>query len=131
MSNDLLAKVRKMTWIFQESGAGKFSFNDLCAVLSDLLDSNVYITSRRGKILGVYYKVKEDSSVVENPITGDEEIFSEYNDAIMKIDSTVVNLMDEDILKMFNYQYLQSGKYHTFIPVLGGGERWGDRKSVV
>lgn len=125
MGKELLAKIRRMNWLFQESGTGKTSFNDLCAVLSDLLDSNVYITTRKGKILGVYYKIKEDTSVVENPVTGEVEMEHEYNDALMKLTDTAVNLSNEDIIGMFDSEYLQKGKYHTFVPIIGGGERWG------
>lgn len=125
MSKELLAKIRRMNWIFQESGTGKFSFDDLCAVLSDLLDSNVYITSRTGKVLGVYYKIKEDSSVVPNPTTGEDEMFVAYNESLMHVNDTMVNLINDELKELLAEDYVQVDKYHTFIPVIGGGERWG------
>lgn len=125
MSKELLARIRRMNWIFQESGTGKFSFDDLCAVLSDLLDSNVYITSRTGKVLGVYYKIKEDTSVISNPMTGEDEMFASYNDALMHINNTIVNVMNDELKQILDDSYQQLDKYHTFIPVIGGGERWG------
>ncbi|MDD2217596.1 MAG: hypothetical protein PHX63_04110, partial [Eubacteriales bacterium] len=101
-SKELLSKVRRLNWLFQESGTGKTSFNDLCAVLSDLLDSNVYITTRKGKILGVYYTIKEDTSVVENPVTGEQEVEHEFNKVLMELDNTAVNLSSEDVIKMYD-----------------------------
>ncbi len=125
MSKELLAKIRRMNWIFQESGTGRFSFADLCAVLSDLLDSNVYITSRTGKVLGVYYKIKEDTSVVANPKTGEEMMTSAFNEALMSINTTIVNAINDELKEIVDENYQQSDKYHTFIPIIGGGERWG------
>ena len=71
MENTLLAKIRKMNWVFQESSTGAFSFNDLCGILSELLGVNAYIISRKGKLLGVYYQVKEDSDAIVDAETGE------------------------------------------------------------
>ena len=40
--SDILAKIRKLNWLLQESPTGAFSFNEMCAILSDLMDANVY-----------------------------------------------------------------------------------------
>lgn len=63
MEKDLLARVRKLNWVLQESASGAFSFRDLCEILSDLMDANVYITNKRGKVIGVHYKIQSDSSI--------------------------------------------------------------------
>ena len=78
MENQILTKVRKLNWVLQESATGAFSFNELCAILSDLMDANVYIVSRKGKVIGVNYKIQSDSAAVSNPETGREEMPSEY-----------------------------------------------------
>ena len=38
--SDILNKVRKLNWLLQESPTGAFSFNEMCGVLSDLMDSD-------------------------------------------------------------------------------------------
>ena len=70
MSLDLLEKIRKLNWVLQESTSGVFSFNDLCSILSDLEDSNVYILNKRGKVVGVHYKIKSDRAAIPDPETG-------------------------------------------------------------
>ena len=45
--SDILSKVRKLNWMLQESPTGAFSFNEMCEILSDLLDANVYVTNTR------------------------------------------------------------------------------------
>ena len=67
MGKDILTKVRKLNWMLQESGSGVFSFNDFCGILSDLMDANIYITNKKGKIIGVHYKIKSDSPTITDP----------------------------------------------------------------
>ena len=125
MENQILTKVRKLNWVLQESATGAFSFNELCAILSDLMDANVYIVNRRGKVIGVNYKIKSDSSAIADPETGIEAFPSEYNEALMKVTTTQANLQAEEALKIFKYDYDTADKLHTIIPILGGGHRWG------
>ncbi|MFR7985462.1 GTP-sensing pleiotropic transcriptional regulator CodY [Zhenpiania hominis] len=125
MENQLLTKVRKLNWVLQESAAGVFSFNELCAILSDLMDANVYIVNRKGKVIGVNYKIKSDSSTISDPETGTEKFPIEYNEALLKVTTTQANLTADEALKIFKYDYDTSDKLHTVIPILGGGHRWG------
>lgn len=125
MGKDLLEKIRKLNWVLQESSAGAFSFDELCNILSDMMDANVYISNRRGKVLGVHYKNREDSKVIVDPETGIAMFPEEFNDAMMKIESTVANLKDEKALELFKFEYDVYDKLHTIIPILGGGQRWG------
>ena len=59
--SDILNKVRKLNWLLQESLQGYFLFNEMCGILSDLMDANVYVANDRGKVIGVNYKIKSDS----------------------------------------------------------------------
>src|SRR5665648_1048703 len=92
MSNQILAKVRKLNWLLRESVSGVFSFGDLCGILSELMDANVYITNKRGKVIGVHYKIKADSVTITDPETGNEQFPNEYNDALLKVSTTLANL---------------------------------------
>ena len=51
MSN-LLTKVRKLNWLLQESPTGAFSFDEMCGILSDLMDANI-LRCQRSKGKGV------------------------------------------------------------------------------
>ena len=48
----LLSKTRMLNKILQKSGTEPVVFDDICNLLSDVLTCNVYIISRKGKILG-------------------------------------------------------------------------------
>lgn len=125
MDKELLNKVRKLNWLLQESATGAFSFDELCAILSDLMNANVYIANKRGRVIGVNYKVKEDSAAISDPETGSEKFPIEYNEELLKITDTEANLTAEQALKIFKYDYDTSEKLHTIVPILGGGQRWG------
>lgn len=123
--SDILNKVRKLNWLLQESPTGAFSFNEMCAVLSDLMDANVYVLNAKGKVIGVNYKIRSDSSAISDPETGMETFPTEYNQELMSVRETMANLSGEEALRIFKYDYDTSDKLHTIIPILGGGKRWG------
>ena len=125
MGTDILSKVRKLNWVLQESTAGTFSFNELCGILSDLMDSNVYVANKRGKVIGVHCKIPSDSSTIMDPETDVEKFPSEYNEAFLRVVQTEANLQGDDVLKIFKYDYDTSDKLHTLIPIMGGGQRLG------
>lgn len=125
MEKGILEKVRKLNWVLQESATGAFSFNELCNILGDLMDSNVYIANVKGKIIGVHYKIRSDSSTITDPETGTEKFPAEYSEALLQVTTTTPNLKAEDALKIFKYDYDTYDKLHTVVPILGGGQRWG------
>ncbi len=123
--SDILKKVRKLNWMLQETPTGAFSFNEMCGILSELMDANVYIANKRGKVIGVNYKIKSDSSTISDPETGSEIFPGEYNEELMRVNETTANMSGKDALKIFKYDYDTADKLHTIIPILGGGKRWG------
>ncbi|MBQ0079864.1 MAG: GTP-sensing pleiotropic transcriptional regulator CodY [Eubacterium sp.] len=122
---DILNKVRKLNWLLTESPTGKFSFDDMCEILSDLMDANVYVADDKGRILGVNYKIKADSSAIADPETGKEMFPDEYNVELLKVKETVPNINGDEILKILKFDFNTADKLHTIIPIVGGGTRWG------
>lgn len=53
MSVQLLDKTRKINKLLHNNNSSKVVFNDICAVMTEILDSNVLVVSKKGKILGV------------------------------------------------------------------------------
>lgn len=52
MNVQLLDKTRKINKLLHNNNSSKVVFNDICDVLTDILDSNVLVVSRKGKVLG-------------------------------------------------------------------------------
>ena len=70
MSVQLLDKTRKINKLLHNNNSSKVVFNDICAVLTEILDSNVLVVSKKGKILGVSKsnKVREISELITESV---------------------------------------------------------------
>ena len=53
MNVQLLDKTRKINKLLHNNNSSKVVFNDICAVLTEILDSNVLVVSKKGKVLGI------------------------------------------------------------------------------
>lgn len=122
--SDILDKVRKLNWTLQESPTGAFSFDDLCEILSDLLEANVYVLDSEGTVAGASLKVPKETSLEWNEETGKYYLPEALNQALVSVESTTANLRNEDVQKLFNFDF-SNDRYNTIIPIVGGGSRWG------
>ncbi len=52
-SVQLLDKTRKIGKLLHNNNSSKVVFNDICKVMREILNSNVLVISRKGKVLGV------------------------------------------------------------------------------
>ena len=52
MSVQLLDKTRKINKLLHNNNSSKVVFNDICGVLTEILDSNILVISKKGKVLG-------------------------------------------------------------------------------
>ncbi|MCI8293398.1 MAG: GTP-sensing pleiotropic transcriptional regulator CodY [Hespellia sp.] len=64
MSVQLLDKTRKINKLLHNNNSSKVVFNDICAVMTDILNSNVLVVSKKGKVLGIS-KSKEVNIISE------------------------------------------------------------------
>lgn len=60
-SVQLLDKTRKIGKLLHNNNSSKVVFNDICSVLCEILDSNVLVISKKGKVLGVGDSPEVDS----------------------------------------------------------------------
>jgi len=49
MSVQLLDKTRKINKLLHNNNSSKVVFNDICAVLTEILNSNVLVVSKKGR----------------------------------------------------------------------------------
>lgn len=49
---DLLTKARKINALLQNAGGKPVNFKEMSETLSEVINANVFIVSRRGKLLG-------------------------------------------------------------------------------
>ncbi|MCT4585125.1 MAG: GTP-sensing pleiotropic transcriptional regulator CodY [Peptostreptococcaceae bacterium] len=125
MARELLNKTRKINKILQNSGNSPVSFSELCKILSEVLNSNVYIISAKGKVLGLDLTHVADSPTIVDEETGEEKLPEEYNDNITRINETLANITEDKLLEIFKYDVESYNKYVTVVPIIGSGKRLG------
>lgn len=125
MEGKLLTKSRRLNSILQQTGNMPVSFAELCEMLKEILDSNVYVASKKGKMLGFGLIDHKDSPLVYDEKT-DSEIFpKEYNEEMLRITETKCNLTEEKLLEVFKNDIDSYSKFVTIVPMIGAGERLG------
>ncbi len=89
----LLDKTRKIERLLHNNSTGKVVFNDICAVMSEIMDSNVLVLSHKGKVIGV--SCREEIPPIENLIRNGlgEVIDKTLNERLLGILSTNENVM--------------------------------------
>ena len=72
MSVQLLDKTRKINKLLHNNHSHKVVFNDICEVLSDILESNILVISKKGKVLGVaiHEGVDEIEELIKDQVGG-------------------------------------------------------------
>jgi transcriptional pleiotropic repressor len=125
MSSSLLEKTRKLNSIIQNSGRISISFDDLCEILQRVLDANVYVSSKRGKILGFSLFDHSESPLVTDLNTGKLSFPKDYNDALLKIKETIANASESDIVNLFKNEIDKYSDHITIVPIVGNGQRLG------
>lgn len=122
----LLEKTRRVNKLLQKTAGYPVDFDEICHVLSELINGNVYVVSRRGKILG--YALVEDyqCDVMEEEILKQEKFPAEYNEYLLKVTETSANIkqagqcvFDGGTECMFPQQMI------TIVPINGAGDRLG------
>ena len=92
MSVQLLDKTRKINRLLHNNNSSKVVFNDICDVLTEILDSNVLVVSKKGKVLGVGQcsGVELISELIENKVG--KHVDSMLNERMLSVLSTKENV---------------------------------------
>ena len=122
MSVQLLAKTRKINKLLHNNNSSKVVFNDICQVLTEILDSNILVISRKGKVLGVSLcpGVEEIKELIDDEVGG--YIDSMLNERLLGVLSTKENVN----LETLGFVGDNIKKYQAIInPIDIAGERLG------
>lgn len=122
MSVQLLDKTRKINKLLHNNGSSKVVFNDICSVLTDILDSNALVISRKGKVLGV--SCCEGVGVITELLNGEVGMFIDelLNERLLGILSTKENVN----LETLGFSDVISKGYQAIVtPIEIAGERLG------
>lgn len=121
MSIELLDKTRKINRLLNDKRSSKVAFADICLVLGQLMDSNAYVISGKGKLLGTYIVDPEDV-IDEFQVTRGTYLETKLNERFLNVLSTKENVN----LEMMGFSGEETVGYQALItPISIGGERLG------
>ncbi|SCP95943.1 GTP-sensing pleiotropic transcriptional regulator CodY [Anaerobium acetethylicum] len=122
MSVQLLDKTRKINKLLHNNSSSKVVFNDICEVLVEILNSNILVISKKGKVLGVGQcdDVEEIKELIKDEVGGFIDVL--LNERLLGILSTKENVN----LSTLGFEADDVKKYRAIItPIDIAGERLG------
>lgn len=121
MSVQLLDKTRKINKLLHNNSSKVFVFSDICSVLAEVLESNILVISKKGKILGLGEFLKENTDEWKAAHVG-EFIDEKLNERLLNILSTKENVH----LETLGFEGEDIKAYHVIVtPIDIAGERLG------
>lgn len=121
-SVQLLDKTRKINKLLHNNNSSKVVFNDICEVLKDILESNVLVISKKGKILGT--GSRKEIGEIDGLLKYDvgSLIDTMLNERLLGVLSTKENVN----LETLGFELQDSSKYQAIVtPIDIAGERLG------
>lgn len=122
MSVQLLDKTRKINKLLHNSSSQKVVFNDICKALSEILESNILVISKKGKVLGIGRKTGVDE--IGELLTGEMGMMIDkmLNERLLSVLSTKENVN----LATLGFESEDIKKFQAIIaPIDIAGERLG------
>ncbi|MFZ3576599.1 GTP-sensing pleiotropic transcriptional regulator CodY [Virgibacillus sp. DJP39] len=123
---ELLNRARKINAMLQKATGKSVDFNEMSASLRDVIKGNVFILSRRGKLLGFAINQEIENDRMKSMLE-DRQFPEEYTQGLFSIYETTPNLDINSSFTAFpveNRELFQNG-LTTIVPIIGGGDRLG------
>ena len=122
MGVQLLDKTRKINKLLHNNSSSKVVFNDICEVMTEILNSNVLVISKKGKVLGVGRC--KDVTVITELLRGEvgAHIDEMLNERLLNILSTKENV---NLATLGFTEDIVNGCQAIITPIDIAGERLG------
>jgi len=124
LNSNIMVKMRRLNGILQTSGATQLSFQDLCLSMMNILDSNVYVVNKKGKILGYSLFDQDDSSVINSEAEG-ARFNIDNPEKLLTINTSLFNLTEDGLIEIFSNDLDSFSKFACVIPIIGNAQRLG------
>ncbi|MFD2638266.1 GTP-sensing pleiotropic transcriptional regulator CodY [Piscibacillus salipiscarius] len=123
---NLLEKTRVINAMLQKTKGNAVNFNDMSATMRDVISANVFVLSRKGKLLGFAINQEIENERMKQMLE-DRRFPDEYTQQLFNINETTANLDINSSYTAFpveNKELFANG-LTTLVPIIGGGERLG------
>ncbi|MTD30252.1 GTP-sensing pleiotropic transcriptional regulator CodY [Planomicrobium sp. YIM 101495] len=123
---NLLDKTRQINAMLQEAGGKPVNFKDMAETLSEVIESNVFVVSRKGKVLGYAINQQIENERMKGMLE-ERQFPTEYTQNLSSVTETSANLdvnSEHTIFPIEERELFEEG-LTTIVPINGGGERLG------
>lgn len=120
----LLMKTRTLNKLLQEAAGKPLNFREMAEGLRETMQGNVFVLSRRGKVLGSAHSAGFPEMWLRLEQSEELRFPPETNERLLRISETAANVSsDEEILTPVEAAF-ENGIV-TIVPIIGGGDRLG------
>ncbi|MTH52736.1 GTP-sensing pleiotropic transcriptional regulator CodY [Bacillus mangrovi] len=122
----LLEKTRTINAMLQKAAGKPVNFKEMSEILSEVIEANIFIVSRRGKLLGFAINQQIEHERMKQMLE-DRQFPEEYTKNLFKVSETSSNLdvySEYTAFPVENRDLFKNG-LTTIVPIIGGGERLG------
>lgn len=124
--SSLLNKTRRLNKVLQKSGPDALVFDDICKLLCEVLECNVYVASRKGKVIGHTFCSGFECEVMKRKVVEEKKFPKEYNNKLLKISETIANMPYKgNCVFEGEGECPAENKLTTIVPIIGNKERVG------
>ncbi|MCP3761985.1 GTP-sensing pleiotropic transcriptional regulator CodY [Domibacillus sp. A3M-37] len=123
---NLLAKMRKMNKMLQNAAGKTVNFKEMAESLSEVIGANIFVVSRRGKLLGFGVNQQIENERMKQMLV-ERQFPEQYTKNLFNLTETSSNLDVNSEYTAFpveNKELFQNG-LTTIVPIVGAGERLG------
>ncbi|MCA0148642.1 MULTISPECIES: GTP-sensing pleiotropic transcriptional regulator CodY [Rossellomorea] len=123
---NLLGKTRTINAMLQKAAGKPVNFKEMSETLSQVIEANVFVVSRRGKLLGYAINQQIENERMKQMLA-DRQFPEEYTQNLFNVQETSPNLDVNSEYTAFpveNREFFKNG-LTTIVPIIGGGERLG------
>ncbi|MBM7647138.1 transcriptional pleiotropic repressor [Bacillus ectoiniformans] len=123
---NLLGKTRKINKMLQNAAGKSVNFKEMAESLSEVIEANIFVVSRRGKLLGFGVNQQIENERMKQMLA-ERQFPEEYTKSLFNIVETSSNLDVDSQYTAFpveNKDLFKSG-FTTIVPISGAGERLG------
>ncbi|MFP7494090.1 GTP-sensing pleiotropic transcriptional regulator CodY [Terribacillus saccharophilus] len=122
----LLDKARDINFMLQKTAGKAVNFNNMSETLQQVIESNIFIVSRRGKLLGVSINQAIENDRMKQMLE-ERQFPKEYTEGLFQVQQTTANIGIDSPYTAFPIENkdLFQGGLTTIVPIIGGGERLG------
>ncbi len=122
----LLEKIRVLNSLIQKNPNLALNFDELARVVGNCIESNTYIISNEGCLLGHSMESDQVCDIMLDIVEKGGSFPKNYNADILSKAETEVNIKRNGICTFHEDEKCFLGnKFSTIVPIIGGGQRWG------